>query len=204
MPALHAVVELCLGDRATWISLPPGDAPLFVRLHSRVTDAEIAQVVQTRAVYGSISTGGSPLSPQELITSSRFIMPGGLAAIDGQRRVDPSCCCGIEAWRDWEQLLASGQSPWLGHDPSPFVEAVAGGFRVWPEGGDGEAPPAPDTAIFFTREALTNALSNVEDDLQGFLRALERWAAIHAPDHVGGLDKAFRRTLSLSTSGRGA
>jgi hypothetical protein len=38
--------------------------------------------------------------------------------------IGPSCCCGLEGWKAWLDILTTGQSPWMGHDPAPFVELL--------------------------------------------------------------------------------
>ena len=47
----------------------------------------------------------------------------------------PGCCCGIEGRHEWRTFLDTGESPWAGHDPWPWLERRSGAVRIWADGG---------------------------------------------------------------------
>lgn len=77
-----------------------------------------------------------------------MFVPGGLLARDTETGVSipPSCCCGLEDWREWVSVPRGGQ-PWLGHSPTPWIEHLDGAVRIWPDGGMGKGRPPADRAI---------------------------------------------------------
>lgn len=52
--------------------------------------------------------------------------------------VRPGCCSGIEARHGWRAFLETGESPWTGHDPSPWLERCEKHVRIWSD-RDGDA-----------------------------------------------------------------
>jgi hypothetical protein len=71
--------------------------------------------------------------------------------------------------------LKTGDTPWLGHDPSPWVETRDDLIRIWSNGGlDGSVEKA--FYVDVSRSAFRKELEKVEQDLQAFLFCLEIWA----------------------------
>lgn len=195
MPTLHPVIETHSVKVDSWVPVPEKPWPEFLRLHAGMKDADVALLVAVRVSYGNSSS--PPLSPAEIAVEGESVLPGGLLAIDGETRIYPSCCCGIEGWREWLDLLEGGPSPWLGHDPSPGVVAEEGGFRVFPDGTDDGSLPGTEGSIFFSRQEIEQALREVEIDLRGALEALERWAQVHIPEDADGVVEAFAATFEI-------
>jgi hypothetical protein len=197
MPHLQAVVSICVGELPGWVALPDGPWPDFVRFHGAATASDVALVMQTRSIHGLGASAITSRSAEAIVQENAPALPGGLLAVDGVRQAFPSCCSGVEDWRSWHALLTSGQPPWPGHDPSPFVEVLPEGFLVWPDGGLGEARPESSSAILFSREQLTSSLAAVEADLQDSLHPLSRWCQRHAPAVAEDLVRVFRETFCL-------
>ncbi len=164
-----------------------------------MSDDEVGLALWTWASYGQTSIAAEPAdAAAAIILRADFIAPGGLAAIgEGTARIFPSCCCGIEEWREWQLLLEGGASPWLGHSPSPWVECVGAAYRVWSDGGMGEEPAGPLVHVDFSREELRAALEAAESDVRGFLRRVDVWAGHRAPDERDALVVALTRGLRL-------
>ena len=89
--------------------------------------------------------------------------------------MSPSCCCGLETWQEWKQV-AAGQSPWLGHSPTPWVEHLGHTIRVWPDCGDEAAPPTGASPIEIPVSDLPDLIASAHKQLQDFLNLLEPWA----------------------------
>ena len=202
-PKLEAVVESPERRISTWVPLPdlPG-YPEMIRLSSSSSEAEVAAVVAQLTVYGG--TDKTPLTMEQLVNEPVRILPGGLQAVSGETVIAPSCCCGLETWREWIDLLKGGGSPWLGHDPAPWVEKLKGSFVVHSDGGlgeDGGPVTGVVTQISFSRSELEAAVELVQTDLAGFLMRLEDWARGHKPDFTRAFVSAFDRWFQI-TSGR--
>jgi hypothetical protein len=113
-----------------------------------------------------------------LLAEELLIIAGGLQVCDPNvgMAVVPGCCAGLEDWRDWAQVL-TGDSPWLGHDPSPEVEVVGDDLRVWQDGGPNRHHGRwAGVHVDVPRRALPALLMGVQRDLVGFLAALTAWA----------------------------
>jgi len=134
-PCLQAVVEAPFYE----------DAPLFpwaianhkpfspISLHGDMTHEEVGLIFSQLVNYNGLESQGNVNKVlHQVLESEALILPGGIQAKKGAAQViSPSCCCGLESWRDWWDFLKTGQSPWLGHDPSPWIEIADGVIRVW-------------------------------------------------------------------------
>lgn len=113
-----------------------------------------------------------------LLSEELLIAPGGLLVCDTNREkvVVPGCCAGLEDWRDWA-LALTGDSPWLGHDPGPEIEAIGDDLRVWQDSGPNRLRGRwAGIHVDVPRHALADQLMHVRQDLIGFLTTLTRWA----------------------------
>jgi len=188
-PELHAVVEVAIGDERLWFELPARPWPAFVRLSGSTPENEVALFVAVASSYGR---GHLPAASASLLLEEfPHVLPGGLAVVTRERSVFPSCCCGLEAWPEWEHVLETSGGPWMGHDPSPLVEVVGEEIHVWSDGAMGEKP-VDERPIVFRRAQFTSALAQVSRDLQAFLPLLHRWLGLHAPVYAEGLTELFK------------
>jgi len=203
MPMLEAVVESPEKSIKTWVPLTAQSKPFYkIRLCSSTPADDVAQVVAQLTVYGRADK--SALTMEQLVNEPVRILPGGLRVIDNKVIIDPSCCCGLETWREWLGLLTGDGSPWLGHDPAPWVENRNGLFIVHSDGGlgeDGEAAPDTRTQITFSRAELEAALLQVQKDLAGFLERLGEWALEHQLAFAEALGRAFDKWFQISEGG---
>jgi integrase len=193
-PQIFAVIESPTDVPSFVGALSAKAWPPFVRLGPNVTDLEVALVVAQLSLYG----GAQAASLRQLAENFPHIAPGGLAAEDGEDVVFPSCCCGLEAWREWHLLLSKGTSPWLGHDPSPWVEARGEDFLIWPDGGLSGGNSESLTAIHLSRAELATLLENVERDLRGFVDRLRDWTSALDPEVADPIAAGFRALAKLN------
>lgn len=164
----------------------PWETPEFqpfsmIRLHGEMTYQEIGLVFAQLAQYNQIELAGDLLTVlNQIIAAESLILPGGIQIIDElQNIISPSCCCGLETWREWVDFLKTGKTPWLGHDPSPFVENRDDVVRVWSDGGiDYSAGQSVNNAFYIdvSRDRFAKDLILVEQDLQAFLFCIDSWA----------------------------
>ncbi|MBB4936523.1 hypothetical protein FHR32_000828 [Streptosporangium album] len=124
------------------------DAFSTIAISGHLTPAEIGAVIATLAEVHLRDEDGLDLAEADASTVIRalleqddLILPGGLEVRDlnAGPAIVPGCCCGLESWREWSQVL-SGEYPWLGHDPTPRIALDGDRIRVWQdshvEGGD--------------------------------------------------------------------
>ena len=124
---------------------------------------------------------------KRVLEANSLVLPGGIQAIcEGNKSIDPSCCCGLETWREWIDFLETGQSPWLGHDPSPWLDVQGDLIRIWSDGGLESVSDA--FYIDVSKSHFKQALGLLERDLQAFLFGIDSWAQ----------DVGFERSSDLS------
>jgi hypothetical protein len=166
-----------------------GIGPQDLVLSGALAPADIGTAMAVIAVYnhGQFTPPGEeddhPTAArliQRLIEADALIAPGGLRVRDTATglTVNPGCCCGLENWQEWNQVI-TGQSPWLGHGPpAPWVEHLGHAIRVWPDGGDGppSAAPTGTLPIEIPISSLPGLIATAHQQLRGFLDLLEPWA----------------------------
>lgn len=53
----------------------------------------------------------------EEMKEDNVAMSGGLLFQEDDKIIKPSCCCGLEQWKEIVNDIKAKQKPWLGHDP---------------------------------------------------------------------------------------
>jgi hypothetical protein len=189
-------------DVVLWpVAAPPADH--LLALSGRMAPAEVGTAI---AVLTSSNDGdhedrgrsedGAADRVGHLMTAERVIAPGGLRLRDTVTgvTVSPSCCSGLEDWRDWLGLV-NGEEPWLGHDPTPHIEHLRASVRLWPD-----EDLRRESSIDLPRAQLPELLGSVRDQLVGFLAAAEEWTAQHTPALAARLVAKLDEDLAISAS----
>ena len=161
-------------------------------MFSGVTDEEIGSVVLTACLYNQIEIHPSAIETLNAFLAEEFVLPGGLQfSENAQVKVVPGCCSGLEDWREWLDVL-NGNTIWAGHDPSPGVEFVDDGIRVWQdEKADGVQ------FIDFGVDEMRGLLEKVESDLKGFVVRLGKWADYLAPELKLKIVEHFAKNMNI-------
>jgi hypothetical protein len=175
--------ELCPVVETPWYEgQPPWLWPVaarelfsFMPLSGDMSNEDVGLFFGQLVNYNNIEGDDIEALQRCLLDAADIVLPGGVLIRCGDREIDPACCCGLEDWREWEQFLRGGVSPWLGHDPFPWVERAGDVVRVWSDGGDEPAPQA--FAIEFEHARFAAELRRVETVLQAFAERVGRWAA---------------------------
>jgi hypothetical protein len=171
------------GERFNWV---PDADHRWVELTSATGAGVIARVVAMLAVYNRIADADTIEEVAAALEGAeRLILPGGLIASDGGVAILPSCCCGLESWRDWAEVAPGAASPWLGHDPEPWVECGPDRAIVWEDIGD--TPNLRSVSASYPEIAA--ALRAAQADLAGFTERLSEWLSSHAPANRGLADR---------------
>ncbi len=202
---LEAVFEVSSPDDEPlmrWADMPASIPPYtLVRLSAAADAAVVGAFFASLVSYNQIEPADSPAATFAALRQSDLVLAGGLRIIGAQgRSIGPGCCCGLETWRDWATLLASGESPWLGHDPAPWAERTESVVRVWADGGLSDRPPGGDY-IEIERQRFHDDLRQVQEDLAGFLARAREWATAlgyqDADALVDHIDDAFSISAPL-------
>ncbi|GII54929.1 hypothetical protein Pth03_33180 [Planotetraspora thailandica] len=207
MVTLRPVIEVSpLETSSLW---PAADLVGHVPLSDRLATDEVGALLHVLAVYNlrpseEWSEGASPADlAEELQSMDGLIAPGGLQVHDSTTdlTISPSCCSGLEDWREWGSLV-QGDQPFLGHSPSPWVEILSDRFRVWPD--DKPEQLTQDLFIDIPASSFPGLLRVAQRDLLGFMHVAEAWALQVVPEHASALlerlDECFdvRSALRIS------
>lgn len=143
----------------------------FHRLYGRMNNDELWAYLIAQCEYG-----GEQFKPETLneavdylLNEESAILAGGLVAIKSDFKLFPGCCCGIENWRAWRSIKKGGYSPWLGHDPDPWIDTT-GDAAVLHKDLEEES-----ASIEVDYDELRYALDKVEKDFHEFLSTMNKW-----------------------------
>jgi hypothetical protein len=146
-----------------------------IRLSGDMNYGQIGLVIALLAEYNRVNLSDTKQAVlNDILDCTSLILPGGIQAIEGDRVISPGCCCGLEGWQEWQDFSKTGQTPWLGHDPSPWLEQKGDLVRIWSDGGTGESRQKA-FSIDVYHSIFCQQLIAVEKDLQAFLFCLDSW-----------------------------
>jgi hypothetical protein len=112
----------------------------WIRLSGEITYSEIGLVFVQLVQYNKLDLSGeSQTFLKQIVEAESLVLLGGIQAVWADKVIPPSCCCGLETWRDWQEFLKTGETSWLGHDPSPWLEIRGDLIRIWSDGGLGKS-----------------------------------------------------------------
>ena len=158
-----------------WVA--PRTSGAFIELNDRSPDADIASVLALLASYNDIASSGSIEDVAQAVSNAEtLVLPGGLLARAESVEIPPGCCCGLEGWREWFGVAPGGSSPWLGHDPSPWVECTASTAIVWADSELGDRSPR----VSVPYSQIDSACKSAEADLVAFTARLLNWLSGHS------------------------
>jgi len=198
---IEAVVEAPWFDGSPPWPWPIAALPPFqhFRIHGDMTPEETGSLVAALTDPLEVAAG---LSTQEILRQlselAYFGLPGGLAvSARGRFVVRPGCCSGLEEWREW-WAIRDGQSPWMGHDPTPWCQFLGDGLvRFWSSGGYTHAEVEPHVDLPMGR--VIESLEHVYDDLRAVLGRLGDWLGRFGCADAETLLSKFDRSFAIST-----
>lgn len=148
----------------------------------------------TACLYNQIEACLSPIDNlNALLAEERIVLPGGLQFSEGaQVKIYPSCCSGLENWREWLSVPNGNVFVWAGHDPTPQVEllATALGFGRMKK-------PMELHSLIWELTKLRFLLEKVEADLTGFVIRLGKWADFVAPSLRQRIVECFAGNMNI-------
>lgn len=191
---IEAIVEISSFDGEPPWALSSIIDQSFIRLFSGTTEEEIGSVMLTACLYNQIEICPSAIDNlNALVAKERIILPGGLQFSENlQVKIYSSCCSGLENWREWLGVPNGNLFVWAGHDPTPEVEFIGDGIRIWQdEKADGVE------FIDLGINEMRHLLEKVESDLKGFVIRLSKWADFVAPSLRRQIVECFINNMNI-------
>ncbi|WP_058041168.1 hypothetical protein [Streptomyces roseifaciens] len=201
---MHPVLEVFPAEDFTLWPVAEFDGYGFLPLSGALAPAEVGAAVMRIAACNDTDPEGDGHPPRPgdpvgallhgLLTVDRVFAAGGLRVTDTATglTVLPGCCCGLEDWRDWLQVVDGGSPPDLGHDPSPLAERRGDLVRLTADIEEADSP-----VIELPVTEWRRMLVDVERDLADFLQLAAGWAERHLPGHAGAVAAALARALDM-------
>ncbi|MDX3638543.1 hypothetical protein P1P70_03565 [Streptomyces sp. MB09-02B] len=202
---MQPVLEIfAVGGFALW---PVGEHESYgyLVLDGDLTPAEVGTAVMRIAECNDVEPeedhGPCPTDPlgaflHGLLTMPDLFAAGGFRVTDdatGTVYIDPSCCNGLETWRDWLEVLDGTGSAYFGHDPSSAAERVGSTVRLTFDVHAEDGSPVIELPVDEVRALVTGA----EQDLRDFFGLAGNWAGEHLPAHAAAVTAALARALDL-------
>ena len=195
--SVEAVVEvLNTAKHPAWpiTNLP---AATFLRLHGGMSDEEIGLFFFIACSYKQLTLGENTEQTIDTFLAETqhngLVMPGGLRfSENGEAKVVPSCCSGLEDWREWLAVPHGRKYVWAGHDPTPEIEYTNFGVRIWQD-----SPAEGVSFIDFGLDELSAQMRQIEIDMYGLLWRIEAWANYMAADLGASLARCFAIHLKI-------
>lgn len=150
-----------------------------LRVWSGMTEPEIGTALAALVDHNHLDEAPPEDWFAALLECEEIAWPGGLRLSQGERTVRPGCCSGLEYASQWRRDLDAGTSPWMGHDPAPWIEFDQEARLVRQDGGLDRDRPQDPVDLRTTRTALDRALADAERDLRDFLDRARGWMVTH-------------------------
>ena len=111
----------------------------------------------------------------ELFNKNEIAISGGIAFFEDENNyILPSCCCGLEDWKEVEMSINNKNSPWLGHDPTPGITYDKDHLIVWSD--DPKETNHSILNIKYLYDEIFKCLKKTEIDLREFIqKPLHNW-----------------------------
>ena len=168
-----------------WAKADPAHA--WLALSGASEDADIALLVGILAHLNDVPPDATLVEAIDLLGEVEpFTIDGGLMIRAGDFVVEPGCCGVLSDWRGWVDLAPGALTPWMGHDPAPWVQTAPEVALIHADGGTENDRPVDGEHVRVSYAEIAEALAAAVGELEGFQGRLEDWLARHAPR-----DRAF-------------
>ncbi|WP_424886753.1 hypothetical protein [Streptomyces sp. XH2] len=202
---MQPVLEISAADDFTLWPVGEHESDGYLVLNGGLTPAEVGTAVMRIADCNDFEPeeehGPCPTDPlgaylHGLLTMPDLFAAGGFRVTDiatGAVFVEPGCCNGLEAWRDWLEVLDGTGCAYFGHDPSSAAERVGDTVRLTLDAHAKDISPVIELPVDQVRALVTGA----QADLRDFLSLAATWAEQHLPTHAAAVTAALARALDL-------
>ncbi|MFG3283247.1 hypothetical protein [Streptomyces sp. NPDC048111] len=181
----------------------------YLVLHGKLTSAETGTAVMRIADCNGIAPekgeeGDGAREPDALasflhglLTQPDLLAAGGFRVTDDATDtvlIEPGCCNGLEAWRDWLDVLDGAGCAYFGHDPSSTAERVDDIVRLTLDAHAAAGNPVTELPA----DQVRGLVAGAQQDLRDFLDLAATWAEEHLPTHAAAVTTALARALDLA------
>ncbi|KMN42980.1 hypothetical protein [Bacillus sp. LK2] len=171
-PKVKAIVQELYYDFPDW--LDKVECKEYISLTKNNSPQDVDLFLVGLFGYNHIDISNGPITAfKDLLNAESIVMAGGILFIeDEEKMIFPSCCSGLEGWRDIFNGVIEGSSPWMGHNPYPTLQFEDDIVHVWSDDyiGIWEQNLSNDDmyCIEYGRDNLITKLKNIETDLKEF------------------------------------
>jgi hypothetical protein len=167
-----------------------------VRIYPGISDEEIGLVMLAACLSssGEIIRETASDTLAALVTDEGFVLSGGLLFREnGEVKVSPGCCGGLESWNEWFSAAHGNTHIWTGHSPESLVEIDSGIIKIWHDREDKD----DNYSIEFSAPEMIEKLQNVELDLKNFLFRLAQWTKYIEPGLESEVVRHFEENMNI-------
>ncbi len=176
----------------------------WLTLNGASDDTDVALLVGILATENDVPDGASVAEAADLLgVAEPFTVDGGLRLRHGDFVLEPSCCGILSDWRGWEDLGPGALTPWMGHDPAPWVATEPDTAVIYRDGGTQNDRPTTSAHIRVAYPEIAAALARAVADLEGFHGRLQDWLMRHAPGNTTLAPRFWDTFVRASESERG-
>lgn len=177
MTRVQAVITNPFFDKPLW--LPKAESLENAYLSKNSSAEDVVIFLTVLCGMNDIDINKEPNKVvKELINTDEIVLSGGIAFESHSHVILPSCCCGLEQWKEVLDAVINKKSAWLGHDPFPSIEYLDQSVRIWSDDYYGVMNVKPPTEqekqkMFFIEYndiELIEQLESIEDDLLDFFK----------------------------------
>ncbi|OBZ16497.1 hypothetical protein [Bacillus sp. FJAT-26390] len=177
MTGVRAVIIDPFFEQPNWLSKVEYRETVYLSKNSTEEDAVL--FLTLLCGFNNISIDKEPNEfVQELIRTDEVALSGGIAFEGQGKLILPSCCCGLEQWREVKEAVKSKKDIWLGHDPFPTIEYIDESVRIWSDDYIGNRKKEPITEqerqkmffITYSHHDLIEQMNVIEMDLLDFFK----------------------------------
>jgi len=201
MIEFHAVFENVIRHEVPdWASRSDIESP-FICLSNTTTHDQITSFIAGLCEYNHLTALSAHDAISSILLADALIISGGVAVFAGEQEpLYPSCCCGLESWREWFDSLTTGASPWWGHDPTPWLDIKDNVVNVWKDGGlsGNSSDERPYCSV--SLHDCKHERKKIESEVRGFLESLHEWTMKVDASRADALVTHIDELMSLTVS----
>lgn len=185
-------------DAPSWIN-DNIDRRDFVILDGKSSEKDVELFLILLLGYNNINIKqDKALVINELLSEDEIALSGGVLFIGEDKKIFPSCCCGLESWKEVLDAAISKESPWLGHDPNPCFEYIGDSIRIWSDNFN-KKQASNIGFIECDRSILIEKLNLIRKDLIEFSKGpLYKYFIVHDSTHANQIIQQFEKWFSLN------
>lgn len=177
MPRVRAVITAPCFEQPSWLSKVEYHEAVYLSKNSSAGDVVLFLTVLCGINELDINKEPNEVI-KELINMDEVTLSGGIAFESQSKVILPSCCCGLEQWKEVREAVVNKKAAWLGHDPFPSIEYLDESVRIWSDDYFGIMKKEPPTEqekqnmffIEYNNNELIEKLLCIESDLLHFFK----------------------------------